>query len=136
LAYVFSREDMTEALEIDLLSGGYGFTVQDFRSGKVRLRVMCLVMAHLPPESLLVRKMSNRPENDWTFDQHRLCDLIELNNYMAWVATVTNWDRKKSGKPPKAPKPLPRPGIVEQEEKKPTHTAKDLALLLKKMSGK
>ena len=92
-----------------------------------------MMLEFLPMDSLVNRKLADRPDNDWGFIEHRLVDILDSMNYLIWLTLCSNWDRKKNGRPPKAPKPIVRPGKVEEKPK--MGSARDLARMLRGIQG-
>lgn len=123
---ILREDEYLMALDADLIERDW--SIEDFFSGELSLRKLCVIVDHLPDTSNLVRKISG-PAGAWTLDQYMLADALDVLNYQTMLLAGA-LQIKGVKKLPKPPKPwYTRPVPEKKEEVKFTKTDDAIAFL-------
>lgn len=83
-----------------------GFTFSDLFTGRLTWRALAAMVAHSRRDTALMRTLYAE-QVEWSATEHLLADVVDLTATLAWLQS----DTKKN----KRPKPIKRPGVVEEK---------------------
>jgi hypothetical protein len=98
-------------LEADLLRH-YGVDLLDYYRGRLSARRIRVLVEHLPRDSSLVRELYG-DEGKWGLGEHLLAAAVDQLAAGNWMFASVH--APENAEPPERPKPIPRPGVDEDE---------------------
>lgn len=110
-------------MEADLLRF-YRVDLLDYYRGKLSPRRLRVLIRHLPRESALARALHGDVV-DWGLTEHLLAGVVDELAVGNWLFVTAN--SPEHADPPERPRPVPRPGVEDEEEEIVVTTPEQLA---------
>lgn len=96
----------------------------DYYRGSLTARRLRVLIQHLPREAALVRALHGE-DVEWGLTEHLLAAAVDQLNTGNWLFVSAN--TPENADPPERPRPLPRPGVEEEESEPVSATPDQLA---------
>ena len=111
-------------MEYELLSRDYRLRwLNDPATHAFNWRDLHVILLSLPPDSALAVSLDGQDAVTWSTTNQLLAACADALNYLQWTKTEAS---QKSGAQP--PKPIPRPGVVDENKLETDSMDKDEAL--------
>lgn len=79
-----------------------------------------MLVQHLPRDSAFVRSLHGE-DAEWGLGEHLMAAVVDHLAIGNWLFTTAHLPENES--PPEQPRPVPRPGIAEEEPEEPEPTS-------------
>ncbi|MER6481511.1 hypothetical protein ABT281_35440 [Streptomyces filamentosus] len=92
----------------------YGVDLLDWHRGELSSRRVLALLKHLPRDSAVQRELHGETA-EWSITDHLLAATVDHLAVANWMFQCVN--AGEDGDQPDFPKPVPRPGVTDEEEK-------------------